>query len=229
MALGTGQAGSGAEPGCRDPAHTLSCRAALAPQLLPPPPAATGIPGQAQQGLCKGHGPAKLMYKAFASPRHDAPGDKPQTMTAPRTRCGWMLPAAHSVQGPGSSVAALLCSQPGLQHAQAAKRADGLAGGQRSSARDSHSILPVPRHSAHLTPSPRGTAPVPVDSALPQRRQVALDLPHPGPCCAAAAPDHTASTGTPQSAPAAPGRPAPACRVPHSGAGLTQAVGWQVL
>lgn len=157
------------------PAHTLhpALQSSTGPRTsLPPPTAATGIPGQAQQDLCKGQTPAKQRHEAFASPRHYAPGDQSLAVLAPRTHCGWVLPGAHRVQGPDGSMGAPLCPWSGLWHKQPGEQMVWLKG--RGVVPGTwHSLLLVPRHNACLTPMPPGTAPVLADFALWQHRRAA--------------------------------------------------------
>lgn len=85
--------------------------------------AATGIPGQAQQGLCTGRTPAKAAHEALATPRHDAPGDQPVAVLACRTQHGSVLLRVHRGQ-----TAAPLCPQASSQHSEPQEQMAWLEG-----------------------------------------------------------------------------------------------------
>lgn len=153
---------------------------------LPSPAAGTAIPGRAQQDLRKGRTPAKQRHEAFASPQGA------MLLETNPWQCWWP-------DAPRGAEARRRHGHSALPPARAAKRADGLAGGQGSSARDAARHPPrCPGTTPARSPSPPGTAPVPADFALWQW----ADLPRPCPCCTAAALKHMASVGTPKTAPA---------------------------
>lgn len=180
------------------------------------PPASQGSTARSVQGSCPCKADAQSIRfpKAQCSWRQDPDHVSTQDALCLDAPCGTQGARARQQHGCSALLAAHTSSQESRRFGwRAAEQRQGLP---------QHPPGAQAQCPPHPIPTRHGPSASGLCSAAAQA--AALNLPHPCLCCAAAAPEHTASTGTRSRLQQHRGCPAPARRVPQSGAGLTQAV-----